>query len=306
MEESGQQPASRPFRAGYVAIVGEPNVGKSTFMNCLLGQKLSIVSNKPQTTRHRIGGILSEDQFQIIFLDTPGLLEPKYLLHESMMHSVGTAIGDADLVLFMIDCMAPIVTGKGEGDIGLDLLRKLGKPAYLLINKIDLVDKNQLIPVIARSSDWYPFREIFPISASNNVNTEHIVECIVRELPDHPPYYPVDAVSEHPERFFVGEIIREKIFEIFREEIPYATTVEILDFKEQKGRKDVIEAEIYVERDSQKGILIGKNGRALKEIGELSRKDIEIFLGRRVFLNLHVKVREKWREKEEWLKRLGY
>lgn len=305
-QENEQKGDAQAFRAGFVAIIGEPNVGKSTLLNCLLGQKISIVTNKPQTTRHKIAGILSTEHSQIIFLDTPGILKPKYLLHESMMDSVRAAIGDADLILFLIDATAPIPKPDNVNDVGFSQLRNIRKPVYLIISKIDLVDKSDLIPVIVYYSKRYSFREVFPVSALKKVNTDRLIEWIVRELPEHPAYYPSDSVSEHSERFFVSEIIREKIFEAFREEIPYATSVEIIDFKEQEGRKDVIEAEIYVERESQKGILVGKQGGALKEIGERARKDIEAFLQRRVYLSLHVKVREKWRQKEEWLKRLGY
>ena len=299
-----QRTGSQAFRAGYVAIIGEPNVGKSTLMNCFIGQKISIVTNKPQTTRHKIVGILTKEQYQIIFLDTPGLLRPKYLLHESMMDVARSAMYDADVLLFMVDCTDYRLDI--EDDLAFQLLRAQKKPVYLVINKIDLVDKHAVIPIIAAYSERYTFEEIFPISALKLSGTGKLLEYVVKLLPEHPPLYPPDILSEHSERFFVCEIIREKIFEKFREEIPYATTVDIIDFKEQVGRKDVIEAEVYVERASQKGILIGKQGKALKEIGELARKDIEAFLQRPVFLTLHVKVREKWREKEEWLRRLGY
>jgi len=301
--EQTEQPG---FKAGYVAIVGDPNVGKSTLMNGLVGQKISIVTNKPQTTRHKVLGILSREDHQIIFLDTPGLLQPKYLLHEAMMRFAQSAIEDADVVLFMIDVTDPKMGEEVEYNAAFRRLKDLKKPVFLVINKIDLVTKEEVLLVIAFYSNKYPFKEIFPISALNLFGTTELVNFLVKELPEHPPYYPPDVVSEQPERFFVGEIIREKIFEKFKEEIPYSTTVDIIEFKEQAGKKDVIHAEIYVERESQKGILIGKKGLALKEVGTSARKDIEAFLGRPVFLELHVKVREKWREKEEWLRRLGY
>ena len=301
--EQTEQPG---FKAGYVAIVGDTNVGKSTLMNGLVGQKISIVTNKPQTTRHKVLGILSREDHQIIFLDTPGLLQPKYLLHEAMMRFAQSAIEDADVVLFMIDVTDPKMGEEVEYNAAFRRLKDLKKPVFLVINKIDLVTKEEVLLVIAFYSNKYPFKEIFPISALNLFGTTELVNFLVKELPEHPPYYPPDVVSEQPERFFVGEIIREKIFEKFKEEIPYSTTVDIIEFKEQAGKKDVIHAEIYVERESQKGILIGKKGLALKEVGTSARKDIEAFLGRPVFLELHVKVREKWREKEEWLRRLGY
>jgi len=294
------------FRSGYVAIIGDPNVGKSTLLNAVIGQKISIVTNKPQTTRHRILGILSRESYQIIFLDTPGLLQPKYLLQEVMMRSAHSAIKDADVILLMIDASRPQRGKEIEVQAAFAGLEKSDKPVYLVINKVDLVRKEDILPIIALYSARYPFKEIFPLSALNAFGTGELVQCIAGELPEHPPYYPPDILSEHSEKFFVAEIIREKIFEHFRAEIPYSTTVDIIDFKEEKGRKDVIAAEIYVERESQKGILIGNQGSAMKEIGARARVDIEEFLGRPVFLELHVKVREKWRDKEAWLKRLGY
>ncbi|MBI1806551.1 MAG: GTPase Era [Ignavibacteria bacterium] len=294
------------FRAGYVAIIGEPNVGKSTLMNSLIGQKISIVTNKPQTTRHKILGILSRDDYQLIFLDTPGLLQPKYLLHRAMMKSAFSAIDDADIILLMIDVTKPKTKEDTGHNIALKALERSHKPLYLILNKIDLVKKADLVPLISNFGQRCSFKNVFPISALNLDGTEGVLKALVSELPEHPPYYPLDIVSEHSERFFVGEIIREKIFEIFREEVPYSTTVDVIDYKEQEGRKDLINAEIYVERASQKSMLIGKQGSALKRIGERARKDIEAFLGRKVYLELHVKVREKWREKAAWLKRLGY
>jgi GTP-binding protein Era len=300
------QPTQQKFRAGYVAIIGDPNVGKSTLMNTLIGQKISIVTPKPQTTRHKILGILSKENYQIVFLDTPGLLKPKYLLHEAMMKFAQLAIEDADLVLFMIDATDPKVGPEIDHDEGFKVLKSLQKSVYLLINKIDAVRKEDILPIIAFYSDKFSFKEIFPISALHRIGTDALVASIVKELPEQPPYYPTDIVSEHSERFFVAEIIREKIFEKFREEVPYSTTVDVVEFKEKEQGKDFIAADIYVERESQKGILIGKGGKTLKEVGTVARKDIEEFLGRKVFLELHVKVREKWREKKQWLERLGY
>ena len=297
---------NKNFRAGYVAIVGEPNVGKSTLMHALVGQKISIVTNKPQTTRHKILGILSSPEYQIIFLDTPGLLKPKYRLHEAMMKFAGSAIQDADVVLLMIDAIVAKTSSSKEHELTLDALKGIKKPVFLLINKTDAVEKNDLLPVLLDYSTKHEFQEVFPISALQQEGTKELLEFLVKYLPVHPPYYPIDSISEQSERFFVSEIIREKIFEYFREEIPYSTTVDIIDFKEKPGGKDNIEAEIYVERDSQKAILIGKKGAALKEIGIAARKDIEVLLGRGVFLHLYVKTRESWREDDSWLKRLGY
>jgi GTP-binding protein Era len=297
-------PAPEGFRTGYVAILGEPNVGKSTLLNLLVGQKISIVTNTPQTTRHRILGIRTTAECQMIFVDTPGIVTPRYRLHEAMMHSVEAAQADADLVLLLIDGSDKAHSAPGENRAVGDLLRNTRSPVYLVINKVDLLPKEKLIPIMAAYAEYFAFAEIFPVSAKTGEGCEELLTFIPRRLPVHPPLYPADMLSEHSERFFVAEIIREKIFEAFREEIPYSTSVDIVDFKE--GKKDEIHAEIYVERESQKGIIIGRNGAALKDIGVRARKDIEAFLGRPVNLHLFVKVREKWRESEEWLKRLGY
>ncbi len=306
METDHRKNSVEDFRSGYVAIVGDPNVGKSTLMNALIGQKISIVTNKPQTTRHKILGILSKDRYQVVFLDTPGLLKPKYLLHEAMMKFAHSAINDADIILFMIEANNPQTGPEIEHDAAFQVLKGLKKRVYLVINKTDLIAKQDVLPIIAFYSGKYQFKETFPISALKLDGTAELLTTIVSDLPEHPAFYPEDIVSEQHERFFVGEIIREKIFEKFRDEVPYSTTVDVIEFKEREGRKDVISAEIYVERQSQKGILIGRQGAALKQVGELARKDIEVFLGRPVFLELHVKVREKWRDTKAWLQRLGY
>lgn len=300
------QPIPEHFRCGYVTIIGEPNVGKSTLMNALLNQKISIVTPKPQTTRHRVLGILSTSDYQTIFLDTPGIIKPKYLLQEAMMQCASTAIADADLLLFMIDATDPKTDGNPAHDEAFSRLTDLKKPVFLVINKSDIVKKGDLLPVIDFYSKVFPFREIFPISALKQDGTANLFASIVRYLPQHPPFYPLDIVSDQSERFFVSEIIREKIFQRLREEVPYATTVDILEFKERGAGKWFISADVYVERESQKGILIGRDGAMLKEIGSLARKDIEAFLGHPAFLELHVKVREKWREDKNWLARLGY
>lgn len=302
----GQQSISPHFRCGYVTIIGEPNVGKSTLMNGLLGQKISIVTNKPQTTRHKILGILSTDQHQIVFLDTPGIIKPKYLLQEVMMQFASSAIIDADVLLFMIEATNPKTGSDLSHEEAFQRLQGLNRPVMLVINKVDLVPKADLLPVIDFYSKQFPFKEIFPISALRLDGTGELLKALVRELPDHPPFYPLDIVSEQNQRFFVSEIIREKIFMKCQEEIPYSTTVDIVDFKERGAGKWFISADVYVERDSQKGILIGKGGSMLKEIGRIARQDIERFLEHPVFLELHVKVRENWRGDPEWLQRLGY
>jgi GTP-binding protein Era len=301
-----QQNISDTFRCGYVAIVGEPNVGKSTLMNGLIGQKLSIVTPKPQTTRHKVLGLLSTNDHQVIFLDTPGIIKPKYLLHEAMMAFASSALEDADIVLFMIDATDPKVGVDLTHEEAFSKLKELHKPIFLVINKADVVNKVEILPVMEFYSRAFAFKEIFPISALKLEGTQELLKAIVSQLPIHSPYYPPDIVSGQDERFFVSEIIREKILEKYKQEIPYSTTVAIAEFKERGEGKTFISADIYVERDSQKGILIGKQGAALKQIGRWARKDIETFLQHTVFLELRVKVRKDWREDKEWLVRLGY
>jgi GTP-binding protein Era len=300
------QPSVPPFRCGYVAIIGAPNVGKSTLMNGLLRQKISIVTHKPQTTRHRVLGILTENGYQVIFLDTPGIIKPKYALHGAMLSSASSAIEEADLLVFMIDGTDPGMDVDEKEDEAFKRLAGLEKPVFLVINKVDLVQKMDLLPIIDLYSRRYPFREIFPVSALKLQGTNALVEAMVRTLPEHLPYYPPDMLSDQNQRFFVSEIIREKVFLKTEEEIPYSTTVEIIQFKERGAGKWFVSAEIFVARESQKGILIGKRGAKLREIGQLARREIERFLEHPVFLELHVKVREKWRDDEKWLKRLGY
>lgn len=305
MEEQPAPVIPEDFRCGYVTIIGEPNVGKSTLMNGLLQQKISIVTPKPQTTRHKVLGILSTPAHQIIFLDTPGIIKPKYLLHEVMMQFASSAIEDADILLFMIDATDPKMHASLAQEEAFRRLEGLKKPVFLLINKVDLVSKAGILPIMDFYSKAYPFGEIFPISALALDGTDRLLSTMISRLPVHPPYYPLDIVSEQHERFFVSEIIREKLFLQCREEVPYMTTVEIVEFKEREMGKTFISADIIVERDSQKGIVIGAKGAMLKEIGRLARRDIEQFVGHPVFLELHVKVR-KWREDQKWLDRLGY
>ncbi|MDL1893105.1 GTPase Era [Sphingobacteriales bacterium CHB3] len=301
-----EQNISADFRCGYVAIIGEPNVGKSTLLNALLQQRISIVTPKAQTTRHKILGILSTEAYQMIFLDTPGIIKPKYLLQEVMMEFATSAIQDADVLFFMIDATKPGIDDDLVHAEAFGKLEGLNKPVFLLINKVDAVDKREVLPVIDFYSKAFSFKEIFPISALKAEGTNELLATAAHLLPKHPPFYPLDIVSEHSERFFVSEIIREKIFLCTKEEIPYSTAVEIIEFKEREAGKTFISAEIYVERDSQKGILIGKKGAMLKEIGAKARKSIEEFLQHPVFLELHVKVQKEWRENAAALGRLGY
>lgn len=297
-----QQPASG-FRSGYVAVVGQPNVGKSTLTNQLLQFKLSIATPKPQTTRHRILGIHSGPNFQIIFLDTPGIIEPGYRLQEVMMRAAYHAIQDADVVLFLIEAAAR----PNQKDLEiLEKLKQVAKPIILVINKIDKVEAKTILPLIEAYRKLHGFLEVVPVSAKKGANIRELEEIIVKNIPVGLPFYPEDDVTDHPERFFVSEIIREKIFENYGDEIPYSTAVVIDEFKERRGRKDYVKARIIVERSSQKAIIIGKQGAALKEVGKKARAEIEEFLGRPVFLELWVAVREKWRKKDVFLKEFGY
>ncbi len=294
------------FRSGYVALIGEPNVGKSTLLNSLLQQKISIVTNKPQTTRHKILGILNGNDHQIVFLDTPGIIKPKYLLQEMMMHFASSAVSDADVVLLLVDAEKVKDKTYDKNNEAIEKIKAANKTTFLLINKIDLLKKQELLPMLADLQSLFPFDEIIPISALTNFNTNELVSTLVKYLPVHPPYFDTEIVSDAQERFFVSEMIREKIFELYEQEIPYSTTVDIIDFKERENGKYFIAADIVIERNSQKGILIGKNGSALKRLGSVARKSIETFLGHAVFLELHVKVREDWRGNQNWLDRFGY
>ena len=293
---------SVPFRAGYVAIVGRPNVGKSTLMNRLLRQKLAIVSPKPQTTRHRILGILNEKDHQVIFLDTPGLMEPRYLLQEAMVKTARASMTEADLILMMVEA-AGIQAQEEELAASLD---HHAIPKFLIINKVDLVKKEQILPMIDRFRSSGVFREIIPISALKADGLDALRSLILDALPAGEPFYPPDVISDEPERFFVSEMIREQIFLNFGEEIPYATTVQVDEFKERKRGKDFIRALIIVEHDSQKGIIIGRGGQALKRVGRMARENIEHFIGRSVFLELQVRVKKKWRKDANLMKQLGY
>ncbi len=290
------------FRCGYVAIIGLPNAGKSTLLNALLNIKLSIISSKPQTTRRRILGILNKENYQVVFIDTPGILKPRYKLQTRMMEQVLTATEDADLLTLILDVTEP----RHPIEIDLQAMNPRKKSVILLLNKIDLINRQNVLPLIDTYKEFYPFEEIIPISALGRDGVDKVEEEIVKRLPLHPPFYPPDVLSDQPERFFVAEIIREKIFERFYQEVPYSTEVVVEEFKERPSKKDYIYAVIYVERPSQKGIIIGKKGEALKKIGETARREIEEFLGKEVFLELRVKVNENWRFDERKLKRLGY
>jgi GTP-binding protein Era len=288
------------MKSGYVSIIGKPNVGKSTLLNRLLGIKLSIISSKPQTTRNRILGILTEGDCQCYFLDTPGIIEPGYELQKLMVEKIKMAIKDADLIIWMTDPWFK------QDEFTGDLLKSFKeKPVIGVINKIDLVPKPQILPIIDAIKNL-GVKEIIPISALNGEGIEEFKKTIFQYLPEGPFLYPEEDISDSPERFFVAELIRERVFECFKKEIPYSTCVAIDEFKEREKGKDYIRAIIYVEKKSQKGILIGKKGEALKRVGEEARKEIEEFLGRQVYLELWVKVKEKWRRDKKFLKEIGY
>ena len=292
-----------PFKSGYVSIIGEPNVGKSTLLNAVIGEKLAIVTPKPQTTRNRITGILTADSHQIIFLDTPGVLTPKYRLHDQMVKTAYTAITDADIVLYMIDVSR---LNSGIEEKILDKLKKAAQQVILVINKIDLISNPTLLPIIASYQEKFPFLEIIPISATTGDGVLQLRETIVKHIPEGPPYFPPDQLSDLPKRFFISETIREKIFLRTNQEIPYASSVVVEEFKERPNGKIYISAMLYVERQSQKGILVGKGGQTIKKIGQLARTEIEQFLETTVFLDLRVSVKADWRRDERKLKDMGY
>jgi len=294
-------------KAGYVAILGKPNVGKSTLLNALLGQKLSITNSKPQTTRKRILGILSDQNYQIIFLDTPGILKPAYLLQEKMMETVNRSINDADVILLILDVNDDPDGNKTlKDDFIFKAVMNSRKPKVLILNKVDLISQEKVSTLISKFEESSSFKKIIPVSALIGFNIQSITDTILEGLPENPKFYPEDIIAEENERFFVSEIIREKILELYKEEIPYSCEVIIADFKERDDKKNFIQAEIVVEKESQKGIIIGKQGAAIKKLGQISREAIEDFLQHEVFLELRVKVRSKWRSDEKMLKSFGY
>jgi len=294
-------------KTGYVAILGLPNSGKSTLLNALLGQKLSIITSKPQTTRKRILGILSENDYQIIFLDTPGILSPSYLLQEKMMEDVKTSLNDADLIVLIIDVKSdPMAENLLAQEFVKDSVLKSEKHKLLILNKVDLITQDEVNKLIKHFEAQKIFEQIIPISATLNFNITRVKDEIISILPEGPKLFPDDQVTDENERFFVSEIIREKILDLYRDEIPYSCEVLIVEFKEREEGKNFISAEVVVERDSQKAIIIGKGGAGIKKLGQVARESIEEFLQREVFLELRVKVRKKWRSDENLLKSFGY
>jgi len=289
-------------KAGFVNIVGNPNVGKSTLMNDLVGERISIITSKAQTTRHRIMGIVNAPDYQIVFSDTPGVLKPKYKLQESMLDYSEGALTDADVLLYVTD----VVEDPTKNAEFLARVARETVPVLLVINKIDLLrDQSQLEEIVAKWKTLLPAAEIFPTSALEHFNVKSIMDRILELLPESAPYFGKDALTDKPARFFVTEIIREKILLNYQKEVPYSTEVIVEKFDEKEGAIHIM-AVVYVERDSQKGILIGKGGAMLKKVGTQARKDIETFFGKRVFLELFVKVEPNWRNRENKLKAFGY
>jgi GTPase len=292
------------YKSGFISIIGRPNVGKSTFLNRVIGQKIAIMSDKPQTTRNKVQGVLTTDDAQLIFIDTPGIHKPKHKLGDFMMKVAQNTLKEVDLILFMVNAAEGF--GRGEEFI-LEKFQSVKTPIFLVINKIDQIHPDELFKVIESYKEKYSFSEIIPISALEGNNVERLLEQIKTYIPEGPQYYPPDQVTDHPERFIVSELIREKALHLTREEIPHSLAV-LIDKMERRDDKDLIHvmATIIVERDSQKGIVIGKQGKMLKEIGKRARLDIENLLGSKVFLELWVKVQKDWRNKMSQLRDFGF
>ncbi|HKB45950.1 MAG TPA: GTPase Era [Chitinophagaceae bacterium] len=288
------------MKTGFVNIFGRPNAGKSTLLNALMGEKLAIVSKKVQTTRHRIKGILTEKDYQIIFSDTPGIIEPKYKLHEKMMKAVKSALEDADVALLIVD----VNENLEECNTIFEAL-KLRVPAVIVINKIDRAGQDKIKEAVSFFETKEYCKKVITISALSGINKKTFLKPILELLPEGEPFYTGDDISDLPTKFFVSELIREKVYELFEEEIPYQTAVMITEFKE-KTTLVKISADIIVQRETQKGILLGEKGSMIKKLGTEARKDIEKFIGQKVFLELFVKVKPKWRENELQLKEYGY
>ncbi|MFZ3578640.1 GTPase Era [Virgibacillus sp. DJP39] len=291
------------FKSGFVAIIGRPNVGKSTFMNRVIGQKIAIMSDKPQTTRNKIQGVLTDQDSQLVFIDTPGIHKPKHRLGDFMVKIAENTLNEVDAILFMINAKE----GYGKGDqYILDRLQEVKRPVYLIINKIDLIHPDELFPLIEKYKDKHKFEEVIPISALEGNNVDHLLDVLKEKLPEGPQFYPEDQVTDHPERFIIGELIREKVLQLTHEEIPHSIAVVIENIEKRESNAVFIQAIIITERSTQKGILIGKQGNMLKNIGKNARKDIEALLGSKVYLELWIKVKKDWRNKQTQLKEYGF
>lgn len=299
-----QENSNNPFKSGFISIIGRPNVGKSTFINRMVGQKIAIMSDKPQTTRNNVQGIVTTDTSQMIFIDTPGVHKPKHRLGDFMVKIARSTLNEVDIIMFMVNADEPI--GTGDRFI-MEWFKKTETPVFLVINKIDLVHPDQLLEIITAYTSEFEFAEIVPISALNGNNIERLTETLTKYLPEGPQYYPTDQVTDHPERFIISEMIREKVLHVTREEVPHSVAVAIEQIEHLAEKDQVhIMATIIVERDSQKGIIIGKRGSLLKEIGTKARKDIEMLLGTKVYLELWVKVQKDWRNRPSRLKEFGF
>ncbi|TMU85579.1 GTPase Era [Bacillus sp. BHET2] len=291
-------------KSGFISIIGRPNVGKSTFLNKVIGQKIAIMSDKPQTTRNKVQGVYTTDDAQMIFIDTPGIHKPKHKLGDFMMKIAQNTLKEVDVILFMVN----VEEGLGKGDhFIIEKLKGVKTPVFLILNKIDQVHPDALLPMIQQYNDLFPFAATVPISALEGNNVDNLVQLLKDQLPEGPQFYPADQITDHPERFIVSELIREKVLHMTREEIPHSIAV-MIDKMEKKQDKDLIDviATIIVERDSQKGIVIGKQGSMLKEVGKRARVDIENLLGTRVYLELWVKVQKDWRNRSSTLRDFGF
>jgi len=293
------------YKSGFISIIGRPNVGKSTFLNRVIGQKIAIMSDKPQTTRNKVQGVLTTDDSQMIFIDTPGIHKPKHKLGDFMLKVSKNTLREVDVIMFMVNAEQKL--GKGDEFI-LEMLEGNPTPVFLVINKIDQIHPDELMGIIESYKDRYDFAEIVPISALQGNNVENLLATLTKYLPEGPQYYPADQVTDHPERFIISELIREKVLHLTREEIPHSIAVVIDKIRrdEENEGKIRVAATIIVERDSQKGIVIGKRGALLKEVGIRARKDIEMLLGSKVYLELWVKVQKDWRNKSTHLRDFGF
>lgn len=291
------------FKSGFISIIGRPNVGKSTFLNRVIGEKIAIMSDKAQTTRNTIQGVLTNEDAQIVFIDTPGIHKPKHKLGDFMVKIATNTLNEVDAILFMIDA----VEGYGRGDqYIIDRLQEINKPVYLIINKIDQVHPDELLEIIVQYKDKYDFTEIVPISALEGNNVDRLISVLKEQLSEGPKYYPDDQITDHPERFIISELIREKALQLTKEEVPHSIAVVVDKIEQEPNEKVQVHASIIIERNSQKGIIIGKQGSMLKRIGSMARRDIEKLLGTKIYLDLWVKVQKDWRNRDRYLHEYGY
>jgi GTPase len=291
------------FRSGFVAVIGRPNVGKSTLVNSIIGQKIAIMSDKPQTTRNKIMCVLTAEDYQMLFVDTPGIHKPKHKLGEFMVKAAESTLKEVDAVLFVVDVTEKL--GAGEHYI-IEHLKEIKTPVFLVVNKIDLISKTALLPIINSYQTQYPFQAIVPVSAKDKINLDKLLGEIQKFLPVGPKYFPDDMITDQPERLIIAELIREKALHLTREEIPHAIAVDIEEIASRPNDQIYVRAVIYVERDSQKGIIIGTGGKLLKQIGQQARLDVENLLGSKCYLDLWVKVKKDWRNRDSILRSLGY